>query len=103
MKGASSHSITGAYDRDQDASLLSIPSTYSPRSHAAPDIKRSISLNNHFGSFGESQKVNKCTIFLMTVIVITGPLSTESQVPALHNIQNDFNTTSYLVQLSITI
>ena len=48
-------------------------------------------------------KPNKCIIFLMSMIVITGPLSTESQVPALQNIKNDFNTTSSLVQLSITI
>ena len=46
---------------------------------------------------------NSCTIFLMTAIVVTGPLSTESQVPALNNIKQDFDTTTYLVQLSITI
>lgn len=103
-------STVGAYDRyegDKDASLLSIPSVYSPVSNAnvTSHIKNSISLTNHFGSFDNklSQKATKCTILLMTAIVITGPLSTESQVPALHNISTDFDTTSYLVQLSITI
>ena len=68
-------------------------------------MKNSVSLTNHFGSFDNtlSQKSTKCTICLMTAIVITGPLSTESQVPALHNIATDFDTSSYLVQLSITI
>ena len=89
--------------------------THNDAALLSPESKQNgISLNNDFNenteipitSVNEAKghnKVDKCTIFLMSMIVITGPLSTESQVPALQNIQTDFHTTSQLVQLSITI